>query len=274
MDLKQARVTLRERSLLDVLDLAILFLSANKGVYARTMLAVLVPCFAATWAMALWAGWGWGWATAIVLAIGAQAPFTALASRLVFADDVRARDALKLALKASPRIVIARVAQVIAIAASAAMLLVPAIYVGGVTLFVGEVALLEGATVGRAFGRAQRIAGAQLGDAVFGAIVLGALPWAGAILTDIAGRVVVHELLEIVSPAPLFAEGGSALALAGFWLAIPFAASARFLFYIGFRTRSEGWDIQTRFAAIAARATTDDAAPVSFRAPPMKRVGT
>ena len=31
-----------------------------------------------------------------------------------------------------------------------------------------------------------------------------------------------------------------------------FVASARFLVYLVVRTRSEGWDIQTRFAALAA----------------------
>ena len=49
-----------------------------------------------------------------------------------------------------------------------------------------------------------------------------ALPWASAFLTDVAGRVVVHDLLEVAAPAPLFREGGSVLALAGFWLAVPF----------------------------------------------------
>jgi hypothetical protein len=37
-------------------------------------------------------------------------------------------------------------------------------------------------------------------------------------------------------------------------LFIPYVATARFLAYLDLRTRSEGWDIQTRFAAIALRA--------------------
>jgi hypothetical protein len=254
VDLREARVTLRERSLLDVLDLALLFVSAHKGVYARTMLAVLVPSFAASWAIAHYGGWAWGWFAAVMFSIAAEAPFTALASRLVFADDVRASDALKLALRASPRVVAARITQLVAACASALFLLVPAMYVSAITLFVGEIALLEGAGVGRAFGRSQRIASAPLADAVLGALTFGALPWVAAFMIDVAGRVVLHELLEVAAPAPLFAEGGSALALFGYWLAIPLVASARFLFYIGFRTRGEGWDIQTRFAAIAARA--------------------
>ena len=37
-------------------------------------------------------------------------------------------------------------------------------------------------------------------------------------------------------------------------MTVPFAATCRFLLYINARTRTEGWDVQTRFAAIAARA--------------------
>ena len=51
----------------------------------------------------------------------------------------------------------------------------------------------------------------------------------------------------------MFREGGSWLALAGWWSALPLLATARFFVYLDIRTRSEGWDIQTRFAAIAAR---------------------
>jgi len=259
MDLREARVTLRERSLLDVLDLALLFVSAHKGVYARTMLAVLAPSFALTAMIAYSTDWLVAWISSLVLAIGAQAPFGALASRLVFADDVRARDALKLALRALPRIAAARVAQLLALAAAAGFLVVPALYFGAVTLFVGEIALLEGSGVGRSFSRAQRIASAQLGTALVGALVFAAMPWAAALLADVAGRVVVHDLLEIAAPDPMWRHGGSLLALAGFWLAVPFVASARFLLYIGFRTKSEGWDIQTRFAVIAARAEAEPA---------------
>lgn len=261
MDLKQARVALRERSLLDVLDLTVAFVSAHKGVYGRTMLAVLAPCFFGTWAIAATLGWAWAWPAAAFLAVLAEAPFGALASRLVFANDVRARDALRLALRAAPRFTTARVLSFGAVAVSALFVLVPAIYVGAIVLFAGEVALLEGAGAGGALGRSHRIASTHLGDATVGALLFAGTPWAAALLADVAGRVVVHELLEIASFAPLFREGGSALALLGFWLAVPFVASARFLFYIGFRTRSEGWDIQTKFAALAGRAEADEAPP-------------
>lgn len=59
----------------------------------------------------------------------------------------------------------------------------------------------------------------------------------------------------------MFVDGGSALALLGWWLSVPFVATARFFVYLDIRTRSEGWDIQTRFAGIAARAAAAGATP-------------
>ena len=46
------------------------------------MAAVLIPFFAITWAIAETAGWAWAWIASVLLAIIAEAPFTALASRL------------------------------------------------------------------------------------------------------------------------------------------------------------------------------------------------
>jgi hypothetical protein len=68
---------------------------------------------------------------------------------------------------------------------------------------------------------------------------------------------VLEDLLEIKAPASLFVAGGSALGLLSFWAFVPFGATCRFLLYINVRTRTEGWDVQTRFAAIAAQAASD-----------------
>ena len=55
----------------------------------------------------------------------------------------------------------------------------------------------------------------------------------------------------------MWTEGGGVLATLGLFAAVPYLATARFFLYLNVRTRAEGWDIQTRFAAIAARADED-----------------
>jgi hypothetical protein len=253
VDVMHARLALRERSILDVLDLSVRFVSAHKAIYLRTMAPVLVAAFLSSWAFARAAGWAWGWLGAVLLSLPSQAPFTALASRLVFDDRVRARDALTSSLRAMPRLAIARLIQIVALSAALAFFVLPSLWVGGATLFLGEVVLLEQSTVGRSFGRAQRIAATDVGSAIVGVALVLLVPLAAALLTDITGRAVLEDLLEVRAPASLWGEGGSWLALLGFWAAVPFAATVRFLTYVNFRTRSEGWDIQTRFAALATR---------------------
>lgn len=65
------------------------------------------------------------------------------------------------------------------------------------------------------------------------------------------------ELFQFQPPASMFTQGGSVLAVLGWFAIIPYAATARFFVYLNVRTRVEGWDVQTRFAALAMRAETD-----------------
>jgi hypothetical protein len=120
-----------------------------------------------------------------------------------------------------------------------------------------EVIVLEQPGVGGALGRAQRIANAHFGAAV-GTMVLLLMAMAGAsMLADIAGREVLQSVLEVKPPPSMFREGGSWLALLGWWAMLPLLSTARFFVYLDIRTRTEGWDIQTRFASIAARADAE-----------------
>ena len=78
-----------------------------------------------------------------------------------------------------------------------------------------------------------------------------------AMLADWAGREVLQQVLEVKPPPSMFREGWSVLALVGWWAVQPLLQTARFFVYLDIRTRTEGWDIQTRFAAIAARAEAE-----------------
>ena len=72
-----------------------------------------------------------------------------------------------------------------------------------------------------------------------------------------AGRSLLEGLLQSAAPSSGLGSGGSLLAAIGFWVFVPYAATVKFLLYLNVRTRTEGWDVQTRFAALARRAEAD-----------------
>lgn len=252
MDLMRAHVALRERPLLDVLDLAVRFCAAHAGTYGRLSVAVIAPALAASWFVARFGGWTLGWAVTVAIGAFADVPFVALASRLVFEDKVRARDAIAIAVRALPKLLVVRGAQLLAIVASGVMLGLPWLWGGTVMLFAVEVVVLEHAGVRPAFARASRIANARFGAALGTMLLLLVAPIGAALVADVAGREVLLNVLQVKPPPPMLHAGGSGLALLGWWAAVPFLATARFFVYLDIRTRTEGWDIQTRFAAIAA----------------------
>jgi hypothetical protein len=255
MDLMRARVALRERALLDVLDLAVRFCGAHARAYAALALVVLGPMFVASWAVARLGGWVLGWMAALALAAFADVPFLVLASRLLFEEKAPMGAVLGQSLAALPRVAAVRLLALLGLAVSTLLLGLPWLWFGSILLFSVEVVVLERARVVDACRRAHRLATAHLGTVLTALILLDLLMIGGPLVADVAGRELLERVLEIRPPRPLWEEGGNFLALLGWWATVPLLATARFLQYIDCRTRSEGWDIQTRFAAIAARAT-------------------
>jgi hypothetical protein len=250
----QARVAFRERSLLDVVDLAVRFLAANAKPYALLAASTIVPAFAVCWGVARAAGWIFGWIAALVLASLVDASFVELASKLVFSQQASIRDAIRTTAALLPRLLLVRALQGVGLAFSLVLGGVPWLWLGSIFLFLPEVVVLERSRVPAACGRAPGLAMVRLGAVTAAVILLSVLPVGAALVADVAGREILETLLEIRPPKSMFTEGGSALALLGFWLALPLRATARFFVYLDVRTRIEGWDIQTRFAALAARA--------------------
>jgi hypothetical protein len=257
MDLMRARVTLRERPLLDVFDLAVRFCAVHAGAYARLSAAVLLPAFAVSWGAARLGNWWLAWPVTVAVTAFATAPFVALASRLVFSESVRVREALGLALRATPALAAIRFVQLLALGASMLMAGIPWLWLGTVLVFVVEIVMLERSPLAATLGRAVRVAQAHVGSAGSTMFVLLLGPACAAMLADVAGREIMQTILEIKPPESMFRVGGSALALAGWWSVLPILSTARFFAYLDIRTRTEGWDIQTRFAGIAARAESD-----------------
>ncbi len=255
LDLLHARVAFRDRSLSDVLDLALRFVVVHGRAYAWVALGAVAPLLAIALAAGWLLGWGAAWAVALPLALVAEVPFTILASRLVFEDEVSARAVLRSALRDAPRVVFARLLGAALSLVGLTVLVVPGVWLATIFMFLGEVMLLERASISQAFGRAQRLATSDVADGLLGVVVLGLVPIAGVLLADIAGRTIVGELLQFRPPPALWSAGGGVLPLLGLFAQVPYLATARFFLYLNVRTRAEGWDIQTRFAAIATRAS-------------------
>lgn len=257
MDLLHARVAFRDRSLSDVLDLALRFVVVHGRAYGWVALGSIVPLLGVSLLAGSLMGWSASWLVALPLALVAEVPFTVLASRLVFEDEVHARAVLVAALRDAPRVVFVRVLAAALVAVGMSALLVPGFWLATIFLFLGEVMLLERASIGQAFGRAQRIASSAVSEVLLGLLVLGLVPVGGVLLADVAGRTVLGELLQFRPPPSLWSAGGGVLPILGLFAQVPYLATARFFLYLNVRTRAEGWDIQTRFAAIAARASEE-----------------
>jgi hypothetical protein len=238
MDISRTRVVLRERAVIDVLDLGVRFIVQHWAVYAKLAAIVLLPFFGASWLITRAWGPALGWLFALFTATAARAPFTLLASRLVFEDFVRLRAVLAGGLRAAPKLLVLRVMT---------------FWFVVVMQFAVEVVALERAGVVHTVRRCLRIVGREPGPPIIASLLLSLLSLLAVVLADAAGRMIIATLLESHAPASMWESGSSTLALLGFWLFVPYTATARFFVYLDVRTRGEGWDVQTRFAALASR---------------------
>lgn len=259
LDVLRARVAFRDRAFIDVLDLAVRFLVVHARSYAKVALVAVLPCLALSLVVA--SAWGWvaAWITAFLLTFVAQVPFTVLASRLVFQEQVAVGAVLRSAAGDLPRVLTMRVMWLVAVGVTA-VVVVPGVWLSAIFLYVDEVMILERSRVAPAFGRSQRIASGSMGETFAAVAMVIVVPLLAVAMADIGGRAFIGELLQFRAPEPAWSHGGSVLALVGWFGVIPYVATARFFTYLNVRTRAEGWDIQTRFAAIAARAEQEEAA--------------
>jgi hypothetical protein len=256
VNILQARVVLRERSLLDVVDLAVRFVVTHGKAYGRLSLATLPAAFAVSLLVAHTLGWGWAWTIALLLGPFIAAPFTGLASRLLFEPTARTGEVLRATLSATPRLALVRAAELLGMLVSG-ILVLPAFWLLSVFLFANEVVVLERAGASSAITRMQRLLSGSAGDAILAALFLLALHIVAVFLGDFVGRSALEDLLEITAPPSITDGQGSVLGIAAYWAFVPYLATCRFLLYVNVRTRAEGWDVQTRFAAIAVRAQQD-----------------
>jgi hypothetical protein len=251
MNVLSSRVVLRDRTTLDVFDLSLRFLTANIRPFALLSILVLVPIGVSTWFIARVGGWVVGWIWLLSFGMLAQAPFTILASRLVFEPTARIGETLILAMKRIPALFVARTLEIIT-GSLLSFFVVPTVWIGTSCYFVTEVVVLERSGPITAISRMQRLVSGQFGATLVALLLLVPIHVLGTIAFDLIGGFTLESLFEITAPPSMFDVGGSALAIIGYLVFVPLITTARFLMYLNLRTRSEGWDIQTRFTAIAA----------------------
>jgi hypothetical protein len=255
MNLGTARIALRPRKLGESFDLGLLWCTRiARGLYLRLAAIVLLPALAACVAVRWLAQWEWAavWALAIAIATVVQGVFTIAAGRSMFEPDLRARDVLVGFGRRLPQYLAVLFVTRLLLALGIALLVIPALWWWPQIVYVHEATLLEmhGALAARR--RAAAIVVREHGEA------WGFLAGAGVAIVlaihcaDMIDFSLVDFTLQLGRPfGNLLEDGGSVFALLGFFAAVPYVATVRFLRYIDGRTRRDGWDLQLAFLARA-----------------------
>jgi hypothetical protein len=254
VNLLEARVALRPRSMSDVLDLAGPFCLANRRLFAP--LALWVTSVGGLLAfLCRYVGWSWPlvWLVVGAYLFFANGAYTVAAGELLFRQPAELRVSRVLARfgRKFATYVAARFLPLLWLAICAAVTVPLPIFAARLH-FTGEAVLLESASPAGSLARSGRLV-LHRSVPCFGlALACAAAPFLFAMGTDLIGDTLVDMILQMGEPAgSLWSDGGSAFAVVGALLSAPFVASARFLGYIDLRTRKEGWDIQLRFMALA-----------------------
>jgi hypothetical protein len=253
VNLGAARIVLRARGLSDTFDLGLRWMVVVRRPYFRLSVVLLVPCLLACLLVRFALQWPWleVWLLAAALGFCVQGAFTVAASRLMFQPDVGVRSVLADFGRRSWTYMVAMVLSR-ALVALACLVVVLGPFAWAMVAFVPEAVLLEDHGVVAGIRRASAFHRGQ-GASVLGllaamAVALGAFV-AGFDQIELA---LLDFVLQLGRPlGDLWEEGGSAFALVGFFAAIPYLATVRFLHYIDGRTRRDGWDIQLAFLSIA-----------------------
>jgi hypothetical protein len=247
----QTLVEIRERSYLDLLDLALVVIRSHARVLLLAAAAGIAP-FAALnvwllsdpdvprliWPILLFFEAPW-----------ATAPLTVVMGGLMFGQEPGPRAILRKILVASPQLVLIQVIIRGLVAATVLFAwLVPARL-----WFANEVILLEQVRgvepMRRCFRLTRDRAGEYFaqwaGQLCFGLLFAGCF-WVG---TGAGTSALISS--ELTWERPALADLGGLRFQLGVWIAVAFFAVARFLIYIDQRIRAEGWELRLRLRAAA-----------------------
>jgi hypothetical protein len=262
MNLGASAIVLRPRALAETLDLACrLSCGLALGLYARLAAVVLLPCFALCLVLryAMDCTWTLVWMVAVTLGAITQGVFTIAVGRLLFSEELTVGRVLRLFGRRLGSYLVMLVLSRAMLAATSLTVFIGLPFLWPRLLVVHEASLLEGAGATDAIARANRFIVGRASSAFLAILAFLAVQVGIAITVEILGQGLVNELLQLGAPfGELFRDGGSAFALAGLFLSVPYVATARFLYYLDSRTRSDGWDVQVRFMAIAAHGAAEE----------------
>lgn len=252
MNVGSANVVLRPRSARESFDLAVLFLIRVGGLpYLWLCLAVLVPALTACMSLGLWLEWleVHLWLLAVPLGVWLQGLFTLASGQLMFSARLEPRSVLRSFVQRLPAYSVGLLtSRALVLMLAGTLVLAP--WAWSRVLFVPEMLLLEGLSVGAAMQRSSRL-GKTRGGLTLALWMAGAVGYfvlAGAEL----GESLVHFTLQV--PAPPESEQvtvASAYALTGWFASLPLLATLRFFRYVDGRTRSDGWDAQVKLQRMA-----------------------
>lgn len=253
MNLHQSRISLRPRKMAETFDLALRWcFSVGGGLYLRLTLVLLIPAALGCYALRVFAELEWAlvWLIAVALAMFLQGPFTVAASRLMFEPEVTTRSVLGHFVKRFGAYllawVITRVLQFIGLLTGIGWL-----WTWAYGAFMHEAVLLEGHAGFAGVKRGGGFASGQYPSILIMGLGLLAAQALFVLAGDQVGSVLLDFTLQIGRPFDsLFDDGGSLTALLGFFVAVPYLVSVRFLQYIDARTRRDGWDLQASFLGV------------------------
>jgi hypothetical protein len=248
MNVWEARVVVRERSLAEIVDLAVRFsLVLGGGLYLRLAAYLLAPAYALCWLLLHWElSPVWVGVLGVALFSVLQLPFTVAAGRLMFSADVSVGLVLSSSLRLLYRATLARCLALL-LMAGGTMIVIALPLVGARALFMGEVVVLEGAQALAAYRRATRITSGRVPESLGVWLALLATSAAFIAVCQIFASALAAEGLPIEALPSVWAGLNWQAGLAGLFLSVPLVATLRFLAYIDNRTRREGWEIQVRF---------------------------
>jgi len=288
VNIEDARITLRPRSLSEVLDLALLVTTNGMaGISARLGAIALLPMFLGALALHYLAELGW---MAVMLITWAYASFiqglftVAIGQWLLSAEDPTVGSVLRdfraqfgrwLGAWVWSRVLYTPLILWAILAATIDLPLVGAgadtedavglVFLGmfcamlGLpahqsTLFLYEAVLLEQSGAGTAIKRSRQFVRAVASRSWSAAFMLVAV-WAAILfLSDQVLRFIVEDLLQTgYVAAGNLVSGGSPYLAFGLLATVPVLAVMRFLLYIDGRTRVDGWDVQVQFMALAVQ---------------------
>jgi hypothetical protein len=257
VNLRDVRIVLRPRGVADVVDLSLrACMTLYRRPFAQLSAWVLLPIAVAVALLRLTLGWNWLalWLLTLLVVTPLQGVFTVAGAQLLFTGELRMGDVVRRAARRTPALVgmlvVCRVLPLLSVLGFVVVLARPYIY---------EVTLLESASAGRVWKRAgELVVRRSLSNLVLSALLMLA-PVVAALYLHVLLVAVVEWGLLLQLPASWSALD-SPIWVAGTLLATPVVACARLFGYLDARTRTEGWDVQLRFAALQQMQTKERAA--------------